>query len=857
MGKRLSAFFIVLCIFALGLPASQTHAAAVTTASAEKLSTLQGLGVWAGTTANLDAVVTRGEFMALADLLYNIPLDETENVYFKDVPVSHTYHAAISAAAARGLINGDGTNFEPDRAIMPEEALKIMLSAQGYAPYVAEKGGYPTGYIKCAAEIGLTSGTGLGDQLTYQDIVTLFYNAIDTDALVPESIGEEVTYSYINMMEEFHNIYAITGQVTATYDTALYSGSELSKDRVRIDETEFDAKYSLVSKFLGVKVNAWYHKYEDKNNAIVYMCSAPGVRTLTVNTEDIQSFADFSLKYYNENGNLGTANLSGTAAVIYNGQAITDPADFTQELMVPKNGTVTLIDNGQGYQVAKIMDYETFVISGVSQNTERFYDKYTGTPVELNTNDKISMVDKYGNEVPLAQLSEYDVASVAISKGTERSIRIIISADAIEGKINLVTTGEDGSVRIQMASEQFELTDHFQKYLEEKNLSLQAGDSGVFYLDYLGKIAAFEKGEQLGDQYAYFMKAREVGFDNAEVKLLMQDGNIRIMELAPKVNINDVTFSAAEAYEWLNGLTGGQRLMKINQNSDGTLKKITLPTSEEIGGDIMQTYDASAGTLYYKEISQCFGGKFNVDDSTIVFLVPAEATEASADDENYEVQNYKHFSNDTYYTVSTFITEQDVLVQDIVISYENVGTGSAADIQMDSRIGIVKEIAIVLDDEGIPVQSVTVLLDGKEQQYQTDDAALLEGINPGDGVRVAVNAQGTLRYVEKLFDYETRSVLSGNKANGFDNINYVFYGQVVRKDGNIIQLEGLNDAGQMEKVNILIRGNVYRIEDLRGKLNVTLGSAEDILDRKVLGDEASHVLIQSRYTDTKVVAIYD
>lgn len=859
MGRKIGTLLLIAAILTCGIFAQTAVSAAVSENTEAQLELLQGLGLWAGTVSELEKPVTRGEFMEMVTRLYGIPVEETENIYFQDVPKSHAAHAAISAAAVRGLIHGNGQNFEPDREIQTAEALKIMLAAQGYAPYAMEKGGYPGGYLKCAAEIGLTSGlTSAENIITYAQMIYIFSRALDTDVMIPEAIGsQEVSYTYENMLKEYHNICKKKGQITATYESALYGASELPENCVQIDEQEFLAESGMAGDLLGVQVDAYYKDHRDRKGEIIYMRPASKVRITEVSSENIIDFENFTLRYYDKSGKEHRATLPEDAAIIYNGQAVTDPAEFTEKLFCPKNGMVILIDNGQGYRIAKIMEYETFVISGVSANTERFFDKYTGRAVELGTNDKITMTDRGGNLVPLQRLSAYDVASVAVSGGNPRVIRIVISADAVEGKITKVTTCDDGRKEIQISRERFRLTRHFSEYLATKKQVLQVGDTGVFYLDHLGQISAFEPGETTGEKYAYLLKARIETFGSAAVRVLDQNGKIREMDLASKLRIGSETMSAAEGYRLLSGLTGAQRLMKIRQNSDGELKQVTLPVPEGTEGELIQTYDAASGELRYKDVSQCFGGKCNVDENTIIFSVPSLSTESSADDQDYEVKDFKRLVNDTNYTISAFITAKDVLVQDIILSYEDVGTGGTAEINRDARMGIVKEITTVVDENGQQVDNLCMLLWGEEQNYKVEETKLLEGIHSGDGIRVSTNAQGWLRGVEKLFDYESRKVLSGNKANGYDDLNYIFYGKVLRKDGNIIQLEGVNQNGEMERVNVLIRGQLYRIAENRGKLQVENGAAEDVMDAAALGEEASHVLIQSRYSDTKVVAIYE
>lgn len=859
--KKKIAFFVCVCIVFCAVPVFSLEMNDSTgELVGNKLEILQELGLWSGAVSELEATVTRAEFIEMANRFYGIQTEEPGETYFADVTKEHPSYAAIAAAARRGIIYGDGTNFEPEREISLDEALKIMMVAQGFMPYANERGGYPVGYLSCAREIGVIKGITLEQNVSYAKVIQLFYNAAESDVLVPVVLGNGKTkYEYRgNVLSEYHSIYKAVGQVTENYDTGLYGESALPKDRIRIDEQEYIAPYHKTSRFLGVKVSAYYRQDREEDPSIVYMSEAPNVKVLTINSDSIISFDGAKLKYYDQAGSERSAVATVNAAWLYNGKAVGDFADLTLRMMMPENGDITLINNGAGYQVVKITDYDTIVVSGVSKNSEKFYDKYTGRPIDLEIADRVSICDKDGNEIALESLSEYDIASVAVSAGSNPSIFIVVSADAVEGKITAVGPGENGKREIQISKEKFILNDTFDAYLQEQNQELEIGDSGVFYLDHMGKIAAYEKGASFGKQYAYFIAASENLFDGGRVKLLGQSGKIQILELASKVKFGSQdAVSAQQACTYLKTLSGAKRLMMIEQNGNGEIRGITLPVEEGQEGELIQTYDSSAGKLRYKDVSQCFGGKYNIDGRTIVFTVPSAETETSAGDEDYGVRDYKRFVNDTGYAVSTFITSRDTLVQDIVLSYEDAGTGGAGEILTDARLGIVKEISTVVDDDETAVKCLSIMLEGKEISYKVDDESLLSGIHKGDAVRVSANSRGYLRTVDKRFDFETRAVLSGNKANGFDDINYVFYGKVLRKDGNIIRLEGVNEAGMTEQVNVLIRGNIYKIENKRGEVEVKTGAATDIVDEKALGDEASCVLIQSRYSDTRVVAVYE
>lgn len=75
---------------------------------------------------------------------------------FSDVPVSHWASGYIYNASQEKFINGNGDGtFEPDRFITYDETITILVKLLGYTSAAESEGGYPDGYRKVAAQIGL------------------------------------------------------------------------------------------------------------------------------------------------------------------------------------------------------------------------------------------------------------------------------------------------------------------------------------------------------------------------------------------------------------------------------------------------------------------------------------------------------------------------------------------------------------------------------------------------------------------------------------------------------------------------------------------------------------------------------
>jgi len=116
-------------------------------------------------TDDRNAPVLRGK---LADLLVRAHRIDAStvslepNAPFSDVSAEHPFYDSIRVAKAIGILNGygDGT-FRPDAPLSGKECIKAVVALLGYTPLAEARGGYPNGYIKVAAQIGLTKDISL------------------------------------------------------------------------------------------------------------------------------------------------------------------------------------------------------------------------------------------------------------------------------------------------------------------------------------------------------------------------------------------------------------------------------------------------------------------------------------------------------------------------------------------------------------------------------------------------------------------------------------------------------------------------------------------------------------------------
>lgn len=149
---------------------------------------------------NFAAPVTRAEMAQItvnAAGLSGISASLIPTEGFNDVGENHWAYNAIILAQSSKIINGygDGT-FCPNNSVTYEEALKMIVMLLGYEPLASQKGGYPSGYIAVAKQIGLTDGIEFenSDVASRYDIACLMERALNTPIMQQVSYGSNAEY---------------------------------------------------------------------------------------------------------------------------------------------------------------------------------------------------------------------------------------------------------------------------------------------------------------------------------------------------------------------------------------------------------------------------------------------------------------------------------------------------------------------------------------------------------------------------------------------------------------------------------------------------------------------------------------
>lgn len=128
-----------------------------------------------------DNTITRAEFAKIIIAATNLYMDVSYSNSFKDIN-GHWAEYYVYAAQSVGIINGvSDTAFEPESNITYEQAIKMIVAALGYSEEAMSLGGYPSGYITKANELGILDNVycNVTDYATRGDVATMVYNALN------------------------------------------------------------------------------------------------------------------------------------------------------------------------------------------------------------------------------------------------------------------------------------------------------------------------------------------------------------------------------------------------------------------------------------------------------------------------------------------------------------------------------------------------------------------------------------------------------------------------------------------------------------------------------------------------------
>lgn len=746
---------------------------------------------------------------------------------YPDVVSNHWANGFINVATDQGLVEGDDVGtFRPDQQIKYSEAVAILVRALGYEPQAEAKGGYPSGYLVTASNIGLTKGvSATANQLISRGAVAqMTYNALTINLMEQIGFGSDIRYEVVDktLLEDCLNVNLIEGTVTAVGSSSIDGESNLEKDEIRIGDEIMNVGDADVRTILGFYVDAYVYENEKTGDTTLLLARPVEGKNevIRVTSDNIDSVVNTEsskvLNYWKDKDDkkISKANIATDAKVMYNGKSGT-----FEDFKVISSGNIALLDtNANGvYDIVFVNETKNYVVEEVVESTYKIVDKYGLKTLVLDPeNDDLTFTLVHGSkDIELADLKEWDVITVTISKD-EEFIYGEVSTDSVTG-----TVTEKDDERVFINGEGYMIAANYPG-------SIKLQDEGTFYLDAEGKIAAVNAETTVSSNYAYISGIGMTSGLNKviEFELFTKDGKTELINSASKLKVNDQSnLTPAQALEAIKGIredASGQ-LITFEKNSDGRINKVNTYTTQSAIDENKFTLNMQEEGVVYKGASSKLVGStmsVNITDETVIFDIPASST----DPDDYAIRNKSFFVNDDEYDVLVFNVTEDYVAKAIIV------TNSTGQANEESAIAVVDKITTIRNEDGINVEKLYAYQNGERISITTveDDILVKDSgeskvaLNQGDIIQYKTNAAGEIDSITVLYDITQKDT---EKTVEHSEDMTTSYGKVVKKFSSSFNLQVNDGAVQNYSIG---DAKIYVVDTTKSAQQVRVGDAGDI-----------------------------
>lgn len=771
---------------------------------------------------------------------------------FADVPLNHWGVGYINVAASRSLVVGDdGVHFRPDDPITIPEAAVIFTKMLGYEPKADAAGGYPTGYMITAENIGLFAGVSqTSGNATRSTIAKMAENALEIKMMEQTGFGSNIQYEVTDktILKDTLNVEKLFGQVTGNKFTRLNGTSSLKDNQVEIDDTIYKDVTGQATSLLGYQV---MYLVKSVNNSsrekevIMAVEDTNAMNKIEIDGENVVSLSGETakkLEYWRDkqaDSKTKIANIAEDAKLIYNSKA----AEFDATLIKPESGTITgvieLIDSNRDdvYDIVSVIHYENFVVDSISEVSHKIYDKYDNGILVLDPDDtdiKFSLT-KDGADMNFSDLKEWNVLSVAKSLDG-LAITVKVCDKAVEG-----TVTEKSQNHVYIDGEKYKVAENYTD-------TISIDDTGKFYLDNYGRIAAVDATKRFASNYAYLYDAYETDASGRKVtfEFLTTEGKLVSANGADKMTLDGASGRTAnEVLASLKNESGKvvPQVITYELNDSGLLKTVDLAEDKTDGGIDEKQFTLNVdekGVEYKASVSKL--GKYNVSASTLIFDIPEGSSES-----DYSVKKRDMLIDGSKYDVKMYDVTDSMTATIMVI------TNSAGVISGETQIAVVDSLSNVMNSDKERVERLYAYVGGKrigingkglDYFVKGDEKVSLE---QGDIIRYSVNSAGEVDRYEILLNIAEKET---EFEKELDDDTSIVYGKVDKKfSGSInVSVNGANTTNYSTEGAI-----VYSYDSSKVDNEITVVTPDDI--QKYDEADAKRVFLKIYKHEVKEIVI--
>lgn len=826
--KIISLFIAIITVFA-AFPSFSGYAEETTSAEVAPgmWEVLDYIGVVGDTSEmELENTVSRGEFAVYAARAVGInEYDNIEDVYYTDVDSKSSYYAAVNYLAGMGILSvPEDRKFNPDDKISSEEAMKIMVCLIGGGDLASKTGGYPAGYRRVANDREILTGITTSSEITMNTMFRMIFNTINAEMYSVIAIKKDGDKHYTvrgfdeeTILSVYWDIYDSEGVVDGAEEVTLNETQNLGKGEISIDGLIYRL---LTNENTATKLGSYsefYFRYntETKEREILYIGEGNGKKSsLEINADDFNGYGDYKISYY-KNDKICSQNIEAKTIVVYNGEVISENIDKAIKL---SQGYMTLFDrdNNSQYDSLVIWDYINTVVSSISTDGTKIFDKYTGDKsidIESVESDNVRFYMPDGSVTDVSSVTRDSVLTAYVSENTAH---IYINNPNITG---ICKTVYDEYVLID--DTKYQLDNYIKENIKQ---IVQTGNKYVFYLDKFGKIAAVAGADGISDMTIGYIVAVSYGdgfIQDTLIRLYNKENGLVNLKVSDKLFIDGVkcsgknTINAAllKGNYTMTNPTANAQLVRYKLDSDKCITKIDTKYFDAEHEDEKNTLFLSSG---YAERSwltyQNMLGETIVCDGTTLFLgVPQDDELSGSDKRDYVAANISYFKNITgpysgRFRCESYTIGNDKGFADIVVSKGPLNPTGSMDVGTSDPIYMVDEVMTALNSEGEVVEAVKVY-DQKTPVMiyaaEGDDLFTRKGVKSGDLIATRRDYYGTAYDLVIYYSYDEKNEFPTWKTRGGFSWNaFLSRGYVVDVTENILKIgyddcETINEASRV------------------------------------------------------------
>ena len=848
--KRLVSLITALAVvmslgFSFTLPASAAEFSDVsqTASYAEAVGLLTSIGIIVGYedgTFRPERTITRAEAAAVMVRAMGMESEAKHSAgatNYTDVPSNHWASGYVNVASAAGIIIGfpDGT-FKPEENVTYEQIVKMVVCAIGH-DVKAANGGYPQGYLKAAADAGVTKGIGgsVGQDASRLTVARLVFNSLEVEMMDEVSfsnglLGTTYALNGKTILNDYLGLERVDAVVTDTYVaqdildkrnkdvtleiTKVYgSTSHQNKAQYQVgNEYKFNEGMTDAAIYLGKAVSAYIGEDQNSGEDKVFAITLYSARNESVEITQSKFDVEESEKgiknnrlYYLRRAtdrNLTKLELARNYTVVVNGTI--ENADLSTYF--DSFDLLTLVDNDHDgeYEFVFVSVFDDiegveFVVTDIDYDDDIYYFKGEGGDLEVDMQDDsvYYTVIRDGKGASFDDIEEDDV--ITCLDASKAIVTIYVSSESFRGTVESVDENEG---EYEIGNRVYTLSPAFQG-------GLDAGDTGKFYINYLGKIAYSTVSSTVtsGDYVFITNYGTEKDFSKEVYKIQLVNAQGRVAAYTLKSKMKYITpdgvltksATADEVFEYLSsskqntdigqmfGLDGYIGVAKVKVSSSGTISEVYLPgrytefyEQTKYASDNNREYSAKKKTYGIYDLSAGGIVAFNIDKSESSLTDAVEVGSVSeffSDGDSYNFVAYGRRGKD---------------IEAIVI------TDGIASIDYEAHATLVTKKSTV-SVNGDRTIRLTGISNGQTVTYTIDPDENYDEIVPGNIILAEQNTNGYVSKLELVANTTSdERDLQNALAKGVvdvptDSDAKVFAGIVNNKNSRSFTIEGLPD----------------------------------------------------------------